>query len=72
MPKTLPGQYRRFPGHASNEDITSYFVERYGYAPRIIKRTPDGVIVGPLHSGEELQPGEHIVTGGNYTDDDLG
>jgi len=64
MPRILAGQYRRFPIHAGNEDIIDYFVDRYGYAPRIIRRTPRGVLVGPVHTGTELRSGEHVVVGG--------
>ena len=64
MPRIPAGQYRRFPVHASDEDIIDYFVDRYGYAPKVIERTPRGVLVGPLHSGEELRAGEHVITGG--------
>lgn len=62
MAKTLIGMYRGYNVTDSEEYIRAHFLERYGYKPEVVQPTGGGWLLGPVHTGEELRPGEHIVT----------
>jgi len=64
MAKPLPGQYRMYLVGLTDEEVNQLFYHRYGELPQVIRRTPAGILAGPLAVGEQLESGETIVTGG--------
>jgi len=63
MSRPMIGSYRLIKAYASDEDIRAYWRERYGHEPVCIEHTGGGILAGPVLAGEELRPGEEIVTG---------
>jgi len=61
--KRLTGIFKLYEKSDSEEYIRQAFEARYGYPPDIVVFTGGGPEAGPVHTGEELLPGERVVVG---------